>query len=79
VFDVGAPWAGMGGTANSLKTIVAKSIDDQMYFLFQISAVCCQIENADVSLSALDRIRHSDPYFIVIDPYGISFQWNLGG
>ena len=67
----------MGSDGNKLKD--EEIIDDQTCLLFRSTHCAAKQITLIVSRSGLNRIRHSDPYLIIIDPYGIDFQWNLGG
>ena len=67
------------GHVFGLRAAIRKNTDDQKILRVSISACAAERKTLIVSLSGLDRIRHSDPYLIIIDPYRIGFQWNLGG
>ena len=66
------------GHVLGLRAVIGKNTDDQKILRVQ-SVRVLERKTRIVSLSGLARIRHSDPYLIIIDPYRIGFQWSLGG
>ena len=63
-------WARMAGGGRQLEDNDRKSNELTINVLaVPISALCCKREKRLPSSSCLGRIRHSDPYLVIIDPY----------